>query len=96
MPDSPRTPRPLSDSSAAGRLICWILGAALTATACDLLSPMPVWWPLVWSGLWALLPVALAFWVPVRAREKRRLREDPASRAVVPGTGAEARPPAAA
>lgn len=40
---------------------------------------MPLWWPLVWSGLWALLPVALAFWVPVRAREKRRLREDPAA-----------------
>ncbi|AGI88834.1 MULTISPECIES: hypothetical protein [Streptomyces] len=79
MPDSARTPLPLTDSSAAGRLVCWILGAALAATAADLLAPMPTWWPLVWSGLWALLPVTLAFWVPVRAREKRRLREDPAA-----------------
>ncbi|QOZ99942.1 hypothetical protein DI273_13400 [Streptomyces violascens] len=37
----PTPPAPLADSSAAGRLVCWILGAALTPTALDLLAPTP-------------------------------------------------------
>ncbi|QHV86753.1 hypothetical protein C3K23_19265 [Streptomyces sp. 604F] len=54
----PTPPAPLADSSAAGRLVCWILGAALTPTALDLLAPTPqgaagsplVPWPAQWAG----------------------------------------------
>lgn len=79
MPDSARTPLPLADSSAMrppGLLDTRRRPGRHRRRPGGTDAP---WWPLVWSGLWALLPVTLAFWVPVRAREKRRLREDPAA-----------------
>lgn len=86
----PRTARRPSTATTrrAGQLLCWAHAFAMTLTAVEAFThPTATWWPPVWPTAWALTAAALACWLTLRTREKRRADADGATAA-----GSTARP----